>query len=86
MTQQSEKAKTLRDLVEYIARELVDDPAAVKVNTVESETVVVLELSVGPDDIGKVIGKGGQTAKALRKVISAAATKLEKKSVLDIKE
>ena len=86
MTETVEPSKTLRDLVEYIARELVDDPRNVTVTTVESETVVVIELHVAKEDVGKVIGKGGQTAKALRKVISAAATKHKKKSVLDIKE
>ncbi|MDX2174911.1 MAG: KH domain-containing protein [Candidatus Sumerlaeia bacterium] len=86
MTETVEPSKTLRDLVEYIARELVDDPRNVTVTTVESDTVVVIELLVAKEDVGKVIGKGGQTAKALRKVISAAATKHKKKSVLDIKE
>jgi len=83
---ESVPGKGLRDLIEYIAKELVDEPQHVSVTTVESESVVVLELSVAPTDIGKVIGKGGQTAKALRKVLSAAATKHRKKSVLDIKE
>lgn len=82
----SEQGRGLKDLIEYIAKELVDEPDKVSVQTVESESVVVLELSVAPGDIGKVIGKGGQTAKALRKVLSAAATKHKKKSVLDIKE
>ena len=82
----STPGNVLRELIEYIARELVDDSDKVSVNIVESESIVVLELSVGPDDVGKVIGKGGQTAKALRKVLSAAATKHHKKSVLDIKE
>ena len=53
---------------------------------VEGESSVIIELRVAPDDVGKVIGKGGQTAKALRKILSAAATKLRKKSLLQIVE
>ncbi len=82
----STEGQGLHDLIEYIAKELVDEPEKVEVKTVETDTVVLLELSVAPTDIGKVIGKGGQTAKALRKVLSAAATKHKKKSVLNIQE
>lgn len=76
----------LKELVQYIAEALVDEPAGVKVDSVESETSVILELHVAKDDVGKVIGKGGQTAKALRKILSAAATKHKKKSLLQIIE
>ncbi len=77
---------TLRQLIQYIAEALVDLPDQVDVKAVESETSIILELKVAPEDIGKVIGKGGQTAKAMRKVLSAAATKLRKKSLLQIIE
>jgi len=77
---------TLKQLIQYIAEALVDYPEQVDVKAVESETSIILELKVAPDDIGKVIGKGGQTAKAMRKVLSAAATKLRKKSLLQIIE
>ncbi|CAN5352277.1 KH domain-containing protein [soil metagenome] len=76
----------LKELVQYIAEALVDDPTTVEVKSVESETSVILELHVSKEDVGKVIGKGGQTAKALRKILSAAATKHKKKSLLQIVE
>ena len=77
---------TMKQLVEYIAKALVDFPDKVDVVAMESQNSVILELKVAPDDVGKVIGKGGQTAKALRKILSAAATKLHKKSLLQIIE
>lgn len=77
---------TMKELVEYIARALVDYPEKVEVMAVESQMSVILELKVAPEDVGKVIGKGGQTAKAMRKILSAAATKLHKKSLLQIVE
>jgi predicted RNA-binding protein YlqC (UPF0109 family) len=76
----------LKELVQYIAEALVDEPKNVNVTSVESETSVILELRVSQEDVGKVIGKGGQTAKALRKILSAAATKHKKKSLLQIVE
>lgn len=76
----------MKDLVLYMARALVDHPEKVEVNAVEGESSLILELKVAPEDVGKVIGKGGQTAKAMRKVLSAAATKLKKKSMLQIVE
>ncbi|MCC5877523.1 MAG: KH domain-containing protein [Candidatus Sumerlaeia bacterium] len=76
----------LAELVRYIAEALVDDPKNVLVKCLESDTSVILELSVSKEDVGKVIGKGGQTAKALRKILSAAATKHKKKSLLQIIE
>lgn len=85
MSTQSE-GQVMRDLVQYISEALVDKPDEVKVNVVEGENSIILELKVAPDDVGKVIGKGGQTAKALRKILSAAATKLKKKSLLQIVE
>jgi len=74
-----------RDLLEYLARGLVDDPDQVKVNEVrEDDGSVVLELSVGRDDYGNVIGRGGRTATALRTVIKSAATKQGQRIFLDI--
>lgn len=76
----------LKELVEYIAKALVDEPEKVSVKAVESDTSIIIELHVCPEDVGKVIGKSGQTAKALRKILSAAATKHRKKSLLQIVE
>ena len=76
----------MEKLVQYMAEALVDHPEQVEVNVVQGENSIIFELKVAPDDIGKVIGKGGQTAKAMRKIISAAATKLRKKSLLQIVE
>jgi predicted RNA-binding protein YlqC (UPF0109 family) len=74
-----------RELLEYLARGLVDDPDEVKVNEVkEDDGSVVLELSVGRDDYGNVIGRGGRTATALRTVIKSAATKQGRRIFLDI--
>lgn len=64
-----------KDLIEYIAKSLVDEPDAVSVNETEGERGSVLELRVAPGDIGKVIGKYGRIAKALRTVLSASANK-----------
>lgn len=80
------EGQTMRDLVQYISEALVDKPDDVRVTVIEGENSIILELKVAPDDVGKVIGKGGQTAKALRKILSAAATKLKKKSLLQIVE
>ena len=85
MTSKSEDP-TLNSLIEYVAKALVDKPEEVRVSAVEGESSIIVELRVAPDDVGKVIGKGGQTAKALRKILSAAATKLHKKSLLQIVE
>ncbi len=76
----------MRELIEYIAKALVDDPDAVKVNEVEGEKTSVVELSVAKDDLGKVIGKQGKTARAMRTILSAASTKIKKRSVLEILE
>lgn len=76
----------MEKLVQYIAEALVDHPEDVEVRSVVGENSIIIELKVAPDDVGKVIGKGGQTAKAIRKILSAAATKLKKKSLLQILE
>ncbi len=86
MSEETSQGHGLRELVQYIAEALVDDPRTVEVTCVESDTSVILELHVSREDVGKVIGKGGQTAKALRKILSAAATKHKKKSLLQIVE
>ena len=78
--------KSLRDLVDFMARTLVDHPDEVEVNEVIGEQTTVIELSVSKEDLGKVIGKQGRTAKAMRTILNAASTKLQKRSVLEIIE
>ncbi len=73
-----------KELVEYIAKSLVDDPTGVSVNVIEGEKSTILELKVADNDIGKVIGKHGRIAKAMRTILSAAATKKDKRVVLEI--
>jgi uncharacterized protein len=73
-----------RDLVEYIAKSLVDDPAAVNVNVIEEDKSTILELRVASEDIGKVIGKQGRIAKAIRTILSASAAGANKRIVLEI--
>ena len=73
-----------KDLIEYIAKSLVDDPSQVTVNMVEGEKSTILELRVAEADIGKVIGKHGRIAKAMRTVLLAAAAKTGKHTVLEI--
>ncbi len=77
---------SLRDLVDFMARALVDNPEDVEVNEVVGEQTTVVELSVAKDDLGKVIGKQGRTAKSMRTILNAASTKLQKRSVLEIME
>ena len=76
----------MRDLVEYVAKALVDEPEHVNVTDVEGERVTVIELRVAQTDLGKVIGKQGRTARALRTILNANATKLKKRAVLEIVE
>jgi uncharacterized protein len=76
----------MRDLVEYMAKALVDDSDNVNVTEVEGERVTVIELRVAPGDLGKVIGKQGRTARALRTILTANASKLRKRAVLEIVE
>jgi len=73
-----------KELVDYVARALVDDPEDVEVNLIEGEKSTILELRVSQNDIGKVIGKHGRIAKAMRTILSAAATKTGKRVVLEI--
>lgn len=76
----------MKDLVKFMAESLVDEPDQVEVNVVESENSIILELKVAPEDIGKVIGKQGRTAKAMRTILGAAATKIRKRCILEIVE
>jgi predicted RNA-binding protein YlqC (UPF0109 family) len=76
----------MKELIEYIAKALVDQPDQVRVVEVEGEKTSVVELSVAKEDLGKIIGKQGRTARALRTILTAASTKLKKRSVLEIIE
>ncbi|WP_345907433.1 KH domain-containing protein [Sphaerochaeta sp. UBA5849] len=73
-----------KDLVEYIVKSLVDAPDEVSINVVEGEKSTILELKVASEDVGKVIGKQGRIAKAIRTILSASATKSGKRAVLEI--
>ena len=75
----------MKELVEIIAKSLVDDPDQVVVTETTDEDTITLELNVAPDDMGKVIGKSGRIAKAIRTVVKAAASKGDKKVIVDIK-
>jgi predicted RNA-binding protein YlqC (UPF0109 family) len=74
----------LRELVEIIAKSLVDNPDSVQVNEIAGEQSIILELKVASEDMGKVIGKQGRIAKAIRTVVKAAATKENKRVVVEI--
>ena len=76
----------MRELIGYIARALVDNPDAVSVAEIEGNQTSVLELSVAKEDLGKVIGKQGRTARAMRTILSAASAKVKKRTVLEIIE
>jgi hypothetical protein len=77
---------TTRELIVLIAKALVDKPESVVVTELEGEQTSVIELRVAKEDLGKVIGKQGRTARAMRTILSAASTKLRKRSVLEILE
>ncbi|MFH1652688.1 MAG: KH domain-containing protein [Pseudomonadota bacterium] len=76
----------MKKLIEIIAKALVDKPDEVEVTEVEGEQISVIELKVAKEDLGKVIGKEGRTARALRTILSASSTKIRKRSVLEIIE
>jgi hypothetical protein len=76
----------MKHLIEYIAKALVDNPEAVDVLEIEGEQTSVIELKVAKDDLGKVIGKQGRTARAMRTILSAASAKVRKRAVLEILE
>ncbi len=87
MSPASKEAETaLAGLVQYLAKNLVDKPDEVKVHPVEEDGALVLELEVAIEDLGKVIGKQGRTAKALRTVLSAASSKMRRRVLLEILE
>ena len=74
----------MKELLEYIARELVENPDAVEVNEVHDDRGILLQLTVDPEDMGKVIGKGGRTARAIRQVVKAAAIREGVHSAVEI--
>jgi predicted RNA-binding protein YlqC (UPF0109 family) len=76
----------LTELVAFIAKALVDDPDAVDVKAIEGEKTIILELTVGDGDLGKVIGKDGRTARAIRTLLAATSAKNQKRAVLEILE
>jgi uncharacterized protein len=76
----------MKDLIEAIAKSLVDNPEQVSVKAVEGEQVTILELRVHPSDLGKVIGKQGRTARSVRTILNAAGMKLKKRFTLEIIE
>jgi predicted RNA-binding protein YlqC (UPF0109 family) len=74
----------MQELVEYLAKGLVDDPDAVRVERVERDGAVVLELHVAPDDVGKVIGRQGRIARALRTIVRASGARSNERALLEI--
>jgi predicted RNA-binding protein YlqC (UPF0109 family) len=74
------------EIVEYLAKRLVDEPDAVRVEEVEREGAVVLQLHVAPDDVGKVIGRQGRIARALRTIVRASAARRDHRVLLEIVE
>ena len=76
----------MKELIKYIAQALVDNPDQVSVAEVEGDQTSVLELKVAKEDLGKVIGKQGRTARAMRTILSAASAKVKKRTVLEIIE
>jgi hypothetical protein len=76
----------MKDLIGYIARALVDHPEQVSVSEVEGKQTSVLELKVAKEDLGKIIGKQGRTARAMRTILGAASAKIKKRAVLEIIE
>jgi len=76
----------MKELIEYIAKVLVDKPEEVSVTELEGKQTSVIELRVAKEDLGKIIGKQGRTARAMRTILGAASTKIKKRSVLEILE
>ena len=76
----------LSEIISFITKALVDDPDAVEVTTVEGDKTLIVELSVAPSDLGKVIGKDGRTARAMRTLLSATSARQSKRAVLEILE
>ncbi|OGQ35981.1 MAG: RNA-binding protein [Deltaproteobacteria bacterium RIFCSPHIGHO2_12_FULL_43_9] len=82
----TDQSHVLRELVELMAKALVDFPEQVEVKEVIGDQTTVVELKVAKEDLGKVIGKQGRTARSMRTILNAASTKLKKRSVLEILE
>jgi predicted RNA-binding protein YlqC (UPF0109 family) len=78
--------ESIKSLIEYVAGALVEQPRNVKVKQAKKENYTVMELTVNSDDLGKVIGKNGQTARAIRTIVNAAASKAGEKIIFEIKE
>ena len=76
----------MKELVQYLARYLVNNPDAVEVKETQGETASILELKVAPEDLGRIIGKQGRTAKSIRTILNAAASRTNRKVVLEIIE
>ena len=76
----------LTELIDYIARALVDEPEDVQVEAVEGDRAIILELTVAQSDLGKVIGKDGRTARAMRTLLSATSARQRRRAILDILE
>lgn len=74
----------MKELLEFIASYLVDDPSQVKIETLEGQRAVILQVHVAPDDMGKIIGRGGRVAKALRELVRAAAVREGKSAIVEI--
>ncbi len=74
----------MAELLEWVARRLVDEPDAVRVETEEREDAIVFQLHVAPDDVGKVIGRQGRMARALRSIVRAAGARADERYVLEI--
>lgn len=76
----------MQELIAFIAKALVDDPEAVEVKAVEGDRTIIFEVSVAPDDLGKIIGREGRTARALRTLLAATSARHQKRAVLEILE
>lgn len=76
----------LAELIDYIARALVDEPEQVRVDSIDGDRALILELTVAPDDLGKVIGKDGRTARAMRTLLAATSARSRRRAVLEILE
>ncbi len=74
----------MKELVEFVARSLVDDADAVRIRTHERDQATIIELEVAPEDLGKVIGRQGRTARAIRTLLTAAGQKARRRYILDI--
>ena len=76
----------MKELIEYIAKALVDKPEEVEVNEIEGQQALVIELKVAKEDLGKIIGKQGRTVQAIRTILGVASAKINKRSVLELNE